>query len=293
MEDINKFYINNNWKNIAKSHTAFCILGGPSVNKVKNLKKIIKNNFTITVNNNLRLFPNIDLYITGGNSITREYFEEKEFCLYKFDGGKLLKNQSAFNYSKPTWIKGKRNILLQNPNLIKIVGCNEFPIYNYSFTTGQLSTHHGEEYCKITPNTYLCVEYRNEQGESWPILSPGIEETITNYGVNPLKFYPGGNISSLVFQILHYMGFSKLIVIGYGDKGESSGYDKPTQFTWSQEEIHSAVAHNNVWGDKLKYLHGSEIIQEYCNFKQASYDELETTPLKKNQLINKLLKING
>tara|TARA_Y100000592_G_scaffold49315_1_gene78060 strand:- start:443 stop:1324 length:882 start_codon:yes stop_codon:yes gene_type:complete len=291
--EINNFYLNDKWFNIAKGHTAFCVFGGPSVKKVNNIKNIIDNNFTVTMNNNIKLFPYSDLYITGDNPIAREYFEDKDFCLYKFKGGKLLKNQSYFDYKSPMWIKGKRNIILQNPNLIKIIGCNIFPIYNYSFTTGQLSSHHGEEYCKIVPNTYLCIEYRNEQGESWPLLSPHIQESIVNYGINPLKFYPGGNISGLVFQILYYMGFDKLIVVGYGDKGESSGYDKVTQFTWSQEEIHSAVAHNEVWGDKLKHLHGSEIIKEYYDFKQASYSELESTPLKKNQLINKLLKINN
>ena len=37
------YYINNNWKNIAKGHTAFCILGGPSANQVKNIQNIINN----------------------------------------------------------------------------------------------------------------------------------------------------------------------------------------------------------------------------------------------------------
>lgn len=286
------YYINNNWKNIAKGHTAFCILGGPSANQVKNIQNIINNNFTITVNHNIKTYPNCDMYITADNSIAREYFENKEFCLFKFTGGKLLKNQAGFNYDyEPIWIKGKKEILQQNPNLIKIIACNEFPIYNYSFTTGQLPKHHGEEYCKLTPNTYLCIEYRNEQGESWPTLSPTIQESLDNYGINPLKLIPGGNVSGILFQLLWFMGFDKVIVVGYGDNGISNGYEDNRIFDWSENEIHAIVTHNTVWKDKLKSLHGSEICREYCDFKQASYDELELTPNKKLELINKIISL--
>ena len=62
-------------------------------------------------------------------------------------------------------------------------------------------------------------------------------------------------------------------------------------FEWSNEEIHAMVVHNTIWGDKLKSLHGSEICRKYCDFKQANYNELETTPNKKIELINKLLNI--
>jgi hypothetical protein len=71
-------YINNNWKGIAKGHTAFCILGGPSTNQVKDIQSIIDNNFTVTVNHNIKTYPNCDMYITADNSIAREYFEDKE-----------------------------------------------------------------------------------------------------------------------------------------------------------------------------------------------------------------------
>ena len=33
------YFIDDKWKNIGKGHTAFCILGGPSSNKVKNLEE--------------------------------------------------------------------------------------------------------------------------------------------------------------------------------------------------------------------------------------------------------------
>ena len=59
------YFINEKWKGIAKGNTAFCILGGPSSNQVKDLDKVINNNFTVTVNHNIKRFPNADLYITG------------------------------------------------------------------------------------------------------------------------------------------------------------------------------------------------------------------------------------
>jgi hypothetical protein len=282
-------YIDSSWKNIAKGHTAFCILGGPSTNQVKDIQSVIENNFTITVNHNIKTYPNCDMYITADNSIAREYFEDKEFCLFKFTGGKLLRNQAGFNYdSEPIWIQGKKEIIQQNPNLIKVIACNEFPIYNYSFTTGQLPKHHGEEYCKSTSNTHLCIEQRNEQGESWPLLSPDIPESITEYGTNPLKLISGGNVSGILFQLLWFMGFDKVIVVGYGDDGISNGYDGKI-FEWSNEEIHAMVTHNMIWKDKLTSLHGSELCREYCDFKQSDYNELENTPNKKQELINKLL----
>jgi hypothetical protein len=60
---------------------------------------------------------------------------------------------------------------------------------------------------------------------------------------------------------------------------------------WSEDEIHAIVTHNQIWGDRLKSIHGSEICREYCDFKQADYNELENTPTKKQELINKLLNI--
>ncbi len=68
-------FIDKRWKDIAKSHTAFCILGGPSSNQVKNINEVIKNNFTITVNHNIKRFPNSSLYITADNFIAIEYFD--------------------------------------------------------------------------------------------------------------------------------------------------------------------------------------------------------------------------
>ena len=37
-----KYWINKNWKNIAKDHTAFCILGGPSFQELDNINDKIE-----------------------------------------------------------------------------------------------------------------------------------------------------------------------------------------------------------------------------------------------------------
>jgi hypothetical protein len=290
---MNNFYINKAWKDIANGHTVFCVFGGPSSKQVNDIHNIIKNNFTVTVNHNIKDYPNCDLYITADNGLAREYFEDKEFFLHKYIRSHLFsKNQWVGEYSEDkTWIKGKRDLLLQHPNQTRIIACNDFPSYNHSWTVGQLYKGYGEQFCKEVPNTYLCIEHRDINGESYPILSPNMPESIETYGADPLKLLPGGNISGVVFQLLWFMGFDKVIIVGYGDDGISNGYNNNEKFTWSNEEIHAMVVHNTIWQDKLKSLHGAEICREYCNFPQASYDELEITPEKKNKLVNKLLNL--
>jgi len=286
-------YIDNKWKNLAQGYTAFCIFGGPSTKHVKDLQNIIQNNFTITVNHNIKDYSNCDLYVTADNGLAREYFEDREFFLHKYTKTHAFtKHQWAGNYNDDLiWVKGKRDFLLQHPNQIRIIACNEFPSYNHSWTVGQLYKGYGEQFCKEVPNTYLCIEHRDASGESYPVLSRSIPESVETYGINPLDLYPGGNISGIVFQLLYYMGFSKVITVGYGDNGTSNGYDDNRMFAWSNEEIHALTVHYDKWGDKIKTLHGGEICREYVNFPQASYDELETTPEKKNELVNKLLNL--
>ena len=290
---IMNYYINNTWKDIAKGNTAFCIFGGPSAKQVNNIQEIIKNNFTITVNHNIKDYLNCDLYITADNGLAREYFEDKEFFLHKCIQTKLFsKNQWIGEYDENiVWVKGKRDFLLQNQNQIRVIVCNDFPIYNHSLTVGQLYKGYGEQFCKEVPNTYLCIEHRDVSGESYPLLSNVFPESLETYGSNPLNFLPGGNISGIVYQLLYYMGFDKVVVVGYGDNGISNGYENNQMFTWSNEELHALVVHHNKWGDKIKTLHGGEICREYVDFSQASYNDLESTPNKKNELVNKLLNL--
>ena len=96
------------------------------------------------------------------------------------------------------------------------------------------------------------------------------------------------------------MGFSKLVVVGYGDKGKSvrsEGYEETIdsfwdeskkEFEWSESEIHGLVSHHIKWGDNLKILKGGEICKEYANFSLANQKDLHTIPDSKNELINKL-----
>lgn len=285
-------YINSQWKDVANGNTAFCILGGPFVKNVNNIQNIIENNFTVTVNRNIEAYPNCDLYLTADNGLAREYFEDRSFFLHKYIGGDfMLRDKASFRFDDaPIWIEGKRQIILQNPNLIKIIACNELPCYNWIFTTGQLYKFHGEEYCRQVPNTYLCIENRDtNNGQSYPVLSTYIQSSVDEYGTNPLKIYPGGNVSGIIFQLLWYMGFEKVIIVGYGDDGGSYGYTTP--FLWSDEEIHAIVVHNMKWKDRLKLLHGGEVCKSYAPFLNASYAELENSPEKKNILIDKLLQI--
>jgi len=284
------FYINKNWKNVANGHNAVCIFGGPSSKQTKNLNTIIDNNFTITVNHNIQYYPNVSMYITADNALAREYFESEEFCLFKFNGGVMLPDRAIANYDPtPIWIQGKRHILRED--LIKVICCSMFPVFNHSFTTGQLAKHYGEEFCKQVPNTHLCVEWKQDDGQHWPTLSVDLPETIQRYGKDPLKIFPGGNIASLVFQLLWYMGFDNVFTTGFGDSGTSLGYNTENYFQWSNEELHSIVAHNKIWGDRLKSLEGGELCRQYCEFPVASYDELEQNQEKKKILINKLLEL--
>jgi len=299
-------FINEKWKDIAKGHTAFCIFGGPSSNQVKDIDSLIKNNFTLTVNHNIKRFPNVDMFITADNPIAREYFEEGEFFIHKFKGGKLLKDRSQFRFDDtPIWVQGKRNVIEQNPNLIKVIGCTDSISYNTNFSCGQLYKYKGLEYAKKTPNTHICVEYRNAENEAYPILSPSIPESIVKYGKNPLNIWPGGNIASIALQILYYMNFDKVIIVGYGDKGETQGYEDVKYFSganknslvnsnnkvwsWSESELHGMVVHQQVWGDRIKLLHGGEVCKEYAPYVDATYNDLSNN--NKTELIDKLLKL--
>ena len=96
----NKYLLNPSFKDIAKDHTAFCIFGGPSSNETQNIDNIIKNNFTVTVNHSIAKYPNVDLFLTADNLISREYFEDKEFFSHKFIGGKMIEEASQFKYKK-------------------------------------------------------------------------------------------------------------------------------------------------------------------------------------------------
>ncbi len=291
------YNFDSRFKNIADGMTAFCVFGGPSVQQVVDLEKIIDNNFTIAVNYGIKFYKP-DLYVSGDNQIVREFFEDDEFILHKFIGGKLLKNQAGFDYDEtPITIQGKSHLVKDN-NMIKILISNDFPCYNYNFTSGQIYKQYAYEYCKKIPNTWVVTEYRSADAENWPTLSPEWEGSIDNYGKDMNCIYPGGMVASPVFQILYYMGFKKVIAVGLGDIGHSRGNpgrDSGLQSTfWGPEEIHSIPIHNEMWsGDRdLKILHGGEIFNQYGEFNKAKYDELldSKNKIEKDKLVKRIKK---
>ena len=276
---MNEYFIDERFKGIADGKTAFCIFGGPSAKSIDNIEELIQNNFTITVNNNIVDYPNVDMYFTADNLLTRTYFEDDDFFVHKFLGGKLLRNKSDFRYEEePTWIEPKKNVFSKNESMVKIIGCNTFPIYNRNFTTGQTYYLDGILFARKHKNVYICIEHRDVSGESYPTLTLENPMTIESYGKNPMDFISGGNISSIVFQTLKYMGFQSVIVVGYADYGISNGYDKPTQFEWSAEEIHGMSVHSHIWGKNLKLLSGGELFSEF---------ELEHGTITRDEMVNK------
>ena len=299
---MNNYNLDNRFKDIADGMTAFCIFGGPSVEDVIDIKKIINNNFTVVVNNGIKFYKP-DMFVSADNVIVREYFENCEFTVHRFTGGKLFKNSSNFGYDeKPIIIEGKSH-LVEDENMMKILVANEFPCYNFNFTTGQIYKHNAYDYCKRIKNTWTSIEYRDETNENWPTLSPQWENSLVEYGKDMSNIYSGGNIASIVFQILYYMGFKKLIVVGIGDKGSSRGNlqhhleSEENQFEWDIYEINSIPIHNEMWsGDReLKVLHGGEILNEYGDFNKADYSELlnPNNKINKNNLIKKLKDISN
>lgn len=288
---MNNFFVDERFRGIAEGKSAFCIFGGPSAKRVKNLDWLIENNFSVTVNNNIIDYPNVDMYITADNVIARTYFEQDEFYIHKFLGGKLLRGTSNFNYDPtPIWITPKKEVFSVNPDMLKILGCNDFPCYNRNFTTGQVYYLDGIQFCKDHKNLYICIEHRNENGDDYPTLTLQDESTFINYGKNPKDFIGGGNISSIVFQLLRYMGFSQIITVGYADIGTSNGYEEGTQFEWSPEEIHAISVHSHVWGNGFRILEGGELFSKFdLNYKPISNDEMNN----REQKLSLIEKINN
>lgn len=288
MRVLDNYFFDDRFSNIAKGKTAFCIFGGPSVKNVDNIDYLIENNFTVTVNKNIVSYPNVDMYVTADNMLTRLYFEKDDFFLHKFRNGKMTRTRAMLDYDlEPTWFKSERFVIEKNKNLLKIIGCNTFPCYNNNFTTGQTYYLDGIKFAKQTKNTYICIEHRDEtSGESYPVLTLGDQSTVFSYGKNPKNLISGGNISSIVFQLLKYMGFSKIIVIGYGDIGTSNGYEN-SMFEWTDEELHAMSVHSHIWGENFKILSGGELLDKYGFVHgKADISEMENKNDKK-ELINK------
>jgi hypothetical protein len=285
---MDNYFVDDRFSDIAKGKTAFCIFGGPSAKNVDNMDYLIENNFTVTVNKNIVSYPNVDMYVTADNMLTRLYFEKDDFFLHKYIRGNMTRTRAIFDYElEPIWYKTERSVIDANKDMLKIIGCNVFPCYNTNFTVGQTYYLDGIKFAKYTENTYICIEHREEKtGESYPLLTLEDESTVFSYGKNPKNLISGGNIASIVFQLLKYMGFSKIIVVGYGDIGISNGYDNAT-FEWSIEELHGMSVHSHIWGENFKVLSGGELLDKYGFVHgKADISEMENKNDKK-ELINK------
>lgn len=289
MKVLDNHFVNYRFSDIAKGKTAFCIFGGPSAHTISNIDDMIANNFTVTVNKNISTYSDVDMYVTADNMLTRLYFEKDDFFLHTFKGGNLMRTFAKIDYElEAKWFTPERNVFDKNDKMIKIIGCNTFPCYNNNFTTGQTYYLDGIKFAKQMKNTYICIEHRDEStGQSYPLLTLEDNSTVYSYGKNPKNFTSGGNISSIVFQLLKYMGFEKIVVVGYGDIGTSNGYGD-SQFEWTTEELHAMSVHSYIWGENFKVLSGGELLDKYgFTHSKASEDEMKNIEDKK-ELIHRL-----
>lgn len=265
--------INENFKNIADGATAFCVFGGPSARNYdkSELKKLLKNNFSICVNKGIEYYPESAMWLTADNKF-RQYFEDYKFVLLdprSTQGDKVLL-QSKSQYIKD--YEGVKVVFGQD-------GSNRFDI-------GQIPIKLVEEYSQEYKNLYYCKEYKNPNRiPNWmPALSLEWVQCLEKYGSDMQSVHAGGNIASNVFQLLYYMGFKKIIVIGYCDKGKSLGYNKE----WTidhQSELDAWKVHDKVWGENLRFLDGGEHFEEITGVKhKADLSELDNSEQRESIL---------
>lgn len=279
--------INENFKNIADGATAFCVFGGPSATNYNKseLKKLLRNNFSICVNKGIEYYPESAMWLTADNKF-RQYFEDYKFvlldpkCLQRRHQQHLQEDDKILFQPKSHYVK--------NYEGVKVVfgqeGSNRFDI-------GQIPIKLIEEYSQEYKNLYYCKEYKNPyRNPNWmPALSLEWDQCLEKYGSDMQSVHAGGNIASNVFQLLYYMGFKKIIVIGYCDKGKSLGYNKE----WTidhQSELDAWKVHNKVWGENLRFLDGGEHFEEITGVKhKADLSELNN-PEQRREILRKIKK---
>lgn len=267
--------INENFKNIADGATAFCVFGGPSATNYNKseLKKLLKNNFSICVNKGIEYYPESAMWLTADNKF-RQYFEDYKFVLLdprSAQGDKVLlqpKSQYIKDYEGIKVVFGQE-------------GSNRFDI-------GQIPVKLVEEYSQEYKNLYYCKEYKNPNRiPNWmPALSLEWDQCLEKYGSDMQSVHAGGNIASNVFQLLYYMGFKKIIVIGYCDKGNSLGYDQNSPWEIeSKSEFDGWKVHDKVWGENLRFLDGGEHFEEITGVKhKAGLSELDNSEQRESIL---------
>lgn len=278
------------WHNIATDYTAFCLFGGPSAKQLDNLDKLIKNNITIVINNGIQVYPNATIFLSADNRPVRKYCEELTGCFKLFH--KHGFQQTEIKYDGQ---------LLNKKDIIKIIISQKLSTSNYNREIGQIHHSYAIKYAKKLPHSWVATMFAFDPSGSTYGTSSKPNKFLTladsvimdNYGTNPHALYPAGNSGSLVLQLLYYMGFNKIIFVGFGDIGFSQGTNKDeTSRTTTKGKIsmHAKYAmevHAAKWGSRAKILTGGELIQPF-GFQSADLSELYTNSHKKEEFLNKI-----
>lgn len=276
------YFIDERWKDIAKGHTILCIGGGPSAREYdqKKLNYLINNNFSITVNHSIKAYQNVSMYFTGDNLIVRKYFNNGDF---------EIKDQL---YSKPYKVTPENQFII-NKNLIKVLVTQDWSSENYGLNGGQIFHSYAMDYAKKFENVWIAREFKTNKGSWSPAITEDWPEVFVNYGQNMQDIHAGGNVMSDVLQLLWFMGFDKVILIGVGDIGNSFGYgDNSNSFIWGDLEKNVFKLHFKMWSKKnnrrIKMLSGGEILKKIIDIDIATKNDFSNDIIKKNKLEQKI-----
>ena len=289
---IEDFLVNEEWRNIATGMTAFCIFGGPSTKTIANekLQDIILNNFSVTVNNNIKFYKDISMYLTSDNKPSRKYFENDKgfFTLRQKHKNKQMNIEYNSEY-------------IQNEDMIKILISQDHTSNNYNIDKGQIYIDHARRYAKLHKNVWIAREWADKKGYFFPHLHEKWEGCLESYGGDPQNLHAAGNMGNMTIQFLWYMGFDKVITTGFGDCGNSMGYENEknyhgnSNFEWSNWETDCIPIHEKKWSGnrELKILKGGEILKSFGNFRDADEEDLIGNAPQKALLIKKIKDLRG
>jgi hypothetical protein len=298
--------IDNNWRNIAWGHDALLILGGESGRDYdqEKLKQLKEKYFTVTANMMIKSHPDIDMYITADNVIVKQMFEEYPYITIKHQEA-FVNNNQLINIVAGAELSIPDNTMMKQ-DFIKVIFCQNIATFNNVFATGQLHLEFLKKYHDQYKNVFGCLEHRILSqngitkelfGYEGRIIKSTDEDLKRYYGnlIEKTKYgevfmvYAGGNVSADILQLLYFMGFERVIVIGYGDEGKTLGYEDNRNFQWSEVEIDSMKCHSLMWKNRIRILNGGELLMKYGNFTTISFEELMEKSQNKQELIKKII----
>jgi hypothetical protein len=184
--------------------------------------------------------------------------------------------------------------LVQNTDMFKVLISQNITDTNYTLDGGQIYQEHALSYAARVNNTYVATMYpRNDQfGHVYPAshkpsdfnsqlyLHLGCKETISNYGKDSQRLYSAGNSGLVTLQLLSFMGFESIVVVGFCDTGITAGHvdNEPTAAISGVQpggkkyldkyEIEGIKATSYFWGDRLKFLAGGDLCAPYINMDE-------------------------